>query len=116
MEAESKTGETMNMLNAMVKNAAEKCEGEWALMSLAIDSGAAETVIPHTMVTEYPVVETPKSTAGLCYASATGAPIPNLGEQCLPLATADGSLRMMTFHRRRPRESVRQADGDSGPR
>ncbi len=49
------------------------------------------------MVTEYPILETPKSRAGLCYASATGAPIPNLGEQCLPLATAGGSLRMMTF-------------------
>ena len=37
------------------------------------------------------------SRAGVFYASATGEPIPNLGEQKLPLATVEGSLRAMTF-------------------
>ena len=37
------------------------------------------------------------SEAGVCYVSATGEPIPNLGEQRLPLATIEGSLRAMTF-------------------
>ena len=37
------------------------------------------------------------SEAGVCYVSATGEPIPNLGEQRLPLATIKGSLRAMTF-------------------
>ena len=69
----------------------------WRKMSIAIDSGAAEIVIPHTMVTEYPIQQTEKSESGACYASATGEPIPNLGEQRLPLATAEGSLRAMTF-------------------
>ena len=54
-------------------------------------------MIPHTLVPHYPVEETEKSRAGLCYASATGAPIPNLGEQKLPMVTSEGSLRMMTF-------------------
>ena len=31
------------------------------------------------------------------YASATGDPIPNLGEQLLPLLTSEGTLRAMTF-------------------
>ena len=31
------------------------------------------------------------------YASATGEPIPGLGEQKLPLATVEGSLRAITF-------------------
>ena len=66
-------------------------------MSVAVDSGAAKTVIPYSLVVDHPIVETAKSQAGLCYASATGAPIPNLGEQRLPLATREGSLRMMTF-------------------
>ena len=57
----------------------------------------AEIVIPHTMVTEYQIQQTEKSESGACYASATGEPIPNLGEQRLPLATAEGSLRAMTF-------------------
>ena len=66
-------------------------------MSVAVDSRAAETVIPHTMVVDYPIVETDKSKSGLCYDSATGAPIPNLGEQQLPLGTSEGTLRMMAF-------------------
>ena len=33
----------------------------------------------------------------MCYASATNQPIPNLGEQKLPLVTGEGTLRGMTF-------------------
>ena len=54
-------------------------------------------MIPHTLVTEYAISPTDKSRAGVCYASATGEPIPNLGEQKLPLATVEGFLRAMTF-------------------
>ena len=64
----------------------------WKKISIAVDSGAAETVIPHTLVTEYAIDQTDKSRAGVCYASATGEPIPNLGEQKLPLAIVEGSL------------------------
>ena len=66
-------------------------------MSIAIYSDVAETIIPHAMVTEYPIYATPKSESGTCYASATGEPIPNMGERRLPLATVEGSLRAMTF-------------------
>ena len=69
----------------------------WTKISIAVGSGAAETVIPHTLVTSHPIEATAKSRAGVCYASATGAPIPNLGQQQLPMAMAEGSLRMMTF-------------------
>ena len=54
-------------------------------------------VILHTLVTDYPIIETDKSRSGACYASATGEPIPNLGEQRLPLATEEGSMQAMTF-------------------
>ena len=54
-------------------------------------------MIPHTLVINYAISPTDKSRAGVCYASATGEPIPNLGEQKLPLATVEGSLRAMTF-------------------
>ena len=70
---------------------------DWKMLSVAIDSGAAETVVPHTVVAEYPIEPTKLSQAGVCYASATGEPIPNLGEQRLPMATMEGSLRAMTF-------------------
>ena len=48
-------------------------------------------------MTEYAIDQIEKSRAGVCYASATGEPIPNLGEQKLPLAIVEGSLRAMTF-------------------
>ena len=72
-------------------------ESEWQLLSLAVDSGAAETVIPHMLVQGHPIRETDASRSGLNYVSATGDPIPNLGEQRLPLVTQEGSLRSMTF-------------------
>ena len=72
-------------------------DGGWQMITMAVDSGAAETVIPHTLVMGHPIVETAASKSGVNYASATGQPIPNLGEQRLPLCTSEGSLRSMTF-------------------
>ena len=69
----------------------------WQRVSMAVDSGAAETVIPYKLVRSYPIRETEASRAGLNYASATGDPIPNLGEQLLPLVTKEGTLRSMKF-------------------
>ena len=69
----------------------------WRKISIVIDSGAAEIVIPHALVTDYSISPIDKSRAGVCYANANGEPIPNLGEQKLPLATVEGSLRAMTF-------------------
>ena len=69
----------------------------WQYLALTVDSGAAETVIPHMLVGSHPINETQASRSGLNYASATGDPIPNLGEQKLPLMTQEGSLRAMTF-------------------
>ena len=69
----------------------------WQLLSIIIDSGAAETVIPHKLIQGYKIQETKDSREGLCYASATGDPIPNLGEQVLPLETAEGTWRSMRF-------------------
>ena len=79
----------------------------WRLMSVAIDSGAAETVIPHRLVTQHQLHETNASRGGLRYSSATGQPIPNLGEQKLQLLTLAGAMRGMTF-RAAPVSDVRQ--------
>ena len=64
---------------------------------MAIDSGAAETVIPHRLVSQHPLKDTNASRSGLCYSSATGQPIPNLGEQCFHLFTMEETFRGMTF-------------------
>ena len=71
--------------------------GKYQVLSVAIDSGAAETVIPYQLIKSHAINPTEASRAGLNYASATGAPIPNLGEQCLPLCTREGTLRSMVF-------------------
>ena len=70
---------------------------DWKHLSLVVDSGAAETVIPHDLVADHEIVDTNASKSGMCYASATGQPIPNMGEQVLPLMTSEGTLRGMTF-------------------
>ena len=54
-------------------------------------------IVPHTLTTEYPIVETYKSHSGACCASATGEPILNLGEQRLLFSIEEGSPRAMTF-------------------
>ena len=64
---------------------------------MAVDSGAAETVIPHKLVASYEIQDTEASRAGARYASATGQAIPNSGEQRLPLITTEGTLRFTTF-------------------
>ena len=79
-----------------IPNAETKRNG-YQILSIAVDSGAAETVIPHDLVRHHRIHETDDSRAGLNYASATGDPIPNLGEQRLPLCTSEGTLRSMVF-------------------
>ena len=54
-------------------------------------------MIPHDLVTDHGICDIEASRSGLCYASATGQPIPNNGEQRLPLMTMEGTMRGMTF-------------------
>ena len=61
---------------------------------MAVDSGACETVgdpsqIPCT------VSETAASKAGASFVSATGEPIPNLGEMAMTLMTREGTMRCL---------------------
>ena len=62
-----------------------------------IDSGAAETVMPKDMGDMYARIPNAASEAGLEYKSATGEPIPNLGEKTLNLLLKDRSARTMTL-------------------
>ena len=96
-ESKAEASTTMEAMMNVVMGGRHHARPGWTKISIAVDSGAAETVIPHTLVTSHPIEATAKSRAGVCYASATGAPIPNLGQQQLPMAMAEGSLRMMTF-------------------
>ena len=46
----------------------------WQYLALTVDSGAAETVIPHMLVQDHAIQETDASRNGLNYASVTGVP------------------------------------------
>ena len=65
--------------------------------SLTVDPGARETVIPHDRIRGYEIRET-KSKRGMNFVSASGAPVPNLGEQVLPLLNEEEALRTMKFN------------------
>ena len=71
----------------------------WELLpaGITIDSGAAETVIPANVAAFYRCMPTAASEGGLEYQSATGEPIPNLGEKRLNLLLDDGSQRKMVM-------------------
>ena len=62
-------------INALPLKQAKTDAKEWQVLSLAEDSGAAESVIPHLLINEHPIRETEASSSGLNYISATGDPI-----------------------------------------
>ena len=54
-------------------------------MSIAIDSGACDSVISPEHVPDHEVLESVESQRGENFQSAFGVPIPNLGDLRLPL-------------------------------
>ena len=85
---------------------------EWTRLSMAVDSGACESVIDAAEhVPGYEVQETRASKSGLVYASATGEEIPNLGEVTLPMMTKEHtkrSMKMQVAEVSRPLASVKR--------
>ena len=61
---------------------------------MAVDSGACDRVADPTQL-PCEVCETAASKAGSNFASATGEPIPNMGEMKVPLMTREGTCRSM---------------------
>ena len=66
-------------------------------MSIAIDSGACDSVISPEHVPDHEVHESVESRRGEDFQSATGEPIPNLGDLQLPLYMRDGTVRGMVI-------------------
>ena len=69
-------------------------ESGWQRLTIAIDSGAAEYVIPTGHVRGWEVTAPPEPD---WFQSATGEPMENKGSQTLPLLPDAGNLRAMTF-------------------
>ena len=67
----------------------------WRRVKIAVDSGAAESVILAGATSEYPPVQ---HSQAIYYTTASGKTIVNEGQQVLPIATANATgLRSMTF-------------------
>ena len=64
-------------------------------MAIAIDSGACDSVISPEDVPEHEVHESTESKRGENFQSATGEPIPNLGDIRLPMYMREGTARSM---------------------
>ena len=63
---------------------------DYQRMSILVDSGAAEHVLPRSRLPTYPVVEGAAKKAGVRYSAADGTEIPNEGEQSVRFATREG--------------------------
>ena len=85
-------GPTAKMIGVMQESAKK-----WTQLSIAIDSGACESVIDPAHVPGVSLEETIGSKTGEDFQSATGEPIPNLGELKLAMITRERSIRGMTF-------------------
>ena len=81
-------------INACGKLADSVKQG-WTQMSLAVDSGACESVINPDDAPGHEVMESLESKRGDNFASATGEPIPNLGTLTLPMMLREMSIRSM---------------------
>ena len=72
----------------------ESKDDKWKRVSMAVDSGACETVADPTHI-PCDVLETNASRAGASFVSATGEPIPNMGEMDMSMITREGTTRSM---------------------
>ena len=67
----------------------------WRRIAIAVDSGACDNVISPDDVPEQKVMESSGSKKGENFYSATGEPIPNLGDIKLPMIMREGTARGM---------------------
>ena len=70
---------------------------KYELVEITVDSGAAESVCPPDLMSQFPTKETPSSLNGEQFVAANGAIIENEGERRVSLITMDGIRREMAF-------------------
>ena len=69
----------------------------WSRLSIAVDSGACESVVDPEQVPGLKLIDTSESLASEEFQSATGEPIPNLGSIQVPMYTRESTIRGMLF-------------------
>jgi len=74
-----------------------KVTGDWEPCDVVMDSGAFVSVGPRSLGVKagYTVEESPGSKAGICYTSASGNEMPNLGQRFMAVLTEEGTVRGM---------------------
>ena len=77
--------------------ACSEAEKLWSQISIAIDSGACESVIDPSHVPYINLIQTVGSKTGDDFQSATGEPIPNLGALKIGMITREQTIRGMMF-------------------
>lgn len=85
--------EEANKVIGVVGNKDEK----WQRLSIAIDSGACESVINPADVPSVDLIETEDSKNENDFQSATGEPIPNLGGLSITMLMRERTMKGMTF-------------------
>ena len=78
-------------------NAVDQFRGDWEKVSVTVDSGAIDSVIPTSVAQGVPTKATTASQQGLKYRAANGTPIVNEGEKTLKGYTNEGSPVGMTM-------------------
>ena len=66
-------------------------------MTITVDSGAAESVIPQGLMSQFPTKETEESRRGQRFEAANGAIIENQGQRVVEVYSLDGVKRAMKF-------------------
>ena len=65
-------------------------------MGITSDSGAADTVAPEELFTDYPLEESPACRANVWYVGAGGHRMKNKGQRKILMLTKEGYLRWLT--------------------
>ncbi len=101
MKATDENGRVVevNMLKEIiVANSLNALDGnEWEEITITVDSGASETVVPHKMAQHIPIESSSASLRGAKYEVANGGIIDNKGERRCILETEEGAQKLLSF-------------------
>ena len=84
-------------LNHLVPRNAGGAQWTWNKVTVAVDSGAAENVMPRTMLPKYPPKKTERSKDGKGFKGSGGKHIKNYGQQVMFVRTPEEFVRKSTW-------------------
>ena len=83
-------------MNHLVSRNARGAQWTWEVVTVVIDSGAAENVMPRSMFSEMGIRETERSKNGKGFKGPGGENIKNCGQQVMSVRTHEGFVRNST--------------------